>query len=120
MSNKETMQERLARLKQEKEQKKETVNSSVLSQLTHEEDSTPDFDKMTEEFKKIQANQEPGANEKYRKDTLYIKDSLYSAFNALCINRGDKKRYANEAPKLKSFHVSEVLIEPCTSGLESP
>ena len=92
------MQERIARLKREKEQAQAKENkTNMISQLTHEQDATADFKKITEEFTKLQENRQPGANEGYTKDTIYIKDSLYQAFNALCVNRGDKKKYVNAA-----------------------
>lgn len=92
------MQERMARLKREKEQAQaKERKTNMISQLTHETDVTADFEKITEEFTKLQENKQPGANEGYTKDTIYIKDSLYKAFNALCVNRGDKKKYVNEA-----------------------
>lgn len=97
MSNKETMKERMERLKREKEQMQPGDKSAVISQLAHEQDATADFEKITEEFKKFQENKQPGANEGYTKDTIYIKDSLYKAFNALCVNRGDKKMHVNAA-----------------------
>ena len=98
MSKKETMQERIERLKREKEaaQSKES-KSTIISQLANETETTTDFEKITEEFKKLQENRLPGANEGYTKDTIYIKDSLYKAFNSLCVNRGDKKMYVNQA-----------------------
>lgn len=97
-TNKETMQERMERLKREKEEaQKNNSKSTVISQLTHEADSTTDFEKITEEFQKLQENKQPGANEGYTKDTIYIKDSLYKAFNTLCVNRGDKKKHVNAA-----------------------
>ena len=100
MSNqRETMHERMERLKREKEAAKATEEqkTTLLSQLTHQTDATTDFEKITEEFEKLQENKQPGANEGYTKDTIYIKDSLYKAFNALCVNRGDKKKHVNQA-----------------------
>lgn len=96
MSKRETPQERVERLRREKEEAKRD-NKTIIAQLTHEQDATADFEKITEEFQKLQENKLPGANEGYTKDTIYIKDSLYKAFNALCINRGDKKKFVNEA-----------------------
>ena len=95
---KETAQERLDRLKREKEQaQNKTQKANMVSQLAHQQDVTTDFEKITEEFKKLQEEKLPGANEGYTKDTIYIRDSLYKAFNALCVNRGDKKKYVNMA-----------------------
>ena len=97
MSNKETMQERIERMKKEKEAAQNNNKTAIISQLAHEQDATVDFEKIKAEFAKLQEERDPGANEGYTKDTIYIKDSIYEAFNALCVNRGDKKKYVNQA-----------------------
>lgn len=99
MSNhKETAKERLERLKREKKEAKggETENTGLVSQLTHESDGEPDFALIAEKLKSRKEEEKPTTTETV-KFTIYIDKDVAQAFQALCVKRGDQRRYATEA-----------------------
>ena len=105
MSNqKETVKERLARLQREKEEAEakakaeagENDPASLVSQLTHETDGEPDFAQLAEKLKSRKEEETPASTETV-KFTIYIDKPVAEAFQALCVKRGDQRRFATEA-----------------------
>ena len=100
MDKKETAAERLERMKREKEAAKQQTkdNTDLVGQLTHESNGEPDFEELAEKLKKRQDEEKEGSvlsgAVKY---TIYIDSAVAEAFQALCLKRGDQRRYANEA-----------------------
>lgn len=97
MSNKETMEEIRERLRREKEAARAGVTKpEVVSRLAHES-SGPDFAKIAEDLKRRHEEEKHSLNEGHVKMTIYVEENIAAAFNALCIKRGDQKKYLNEA-----------------------
>lgn len=69
----------------------------VIQQIIHQEEETPDFSKIAEELALRHEEEKHSLNDGYVKDTIYIQEDIYKAFNALCVKRGDKKQFINEA-----------------------
>lgn len=102
MSN-DLIKQRLAAIEKQKkkeEKKRPDVDKSIV-------DGDAADNKLTEiavELKKRKDEYNPrskgsGFRDNYVKDTIYIERDIYEAFNALCLEYGDKKRYANQAFK---------------------
>lgn len=100
---KETVQEKLQRLKREKEEAaaKTDQGDSLVSQLTHEEDGSPDFTDLAAKLEERKAMEAKGENEGFVKMTIYVEESLARSFNALITKRGQQKEFVNQA--LKDF-----------------
>lgn len=96
--SKDKMKDRLAGLQQEKETIKGNPGK-VISGIINQEQDTPDFAKIAEELQRRHAEKAKSLNdpEEYVKDTIYIEKDIYTAFNSLCLKRGDKKKLINEA-----------------------
>lgn len=95
--SKNKINERLNQLQQTKGQL-DTNKTDFVNKLVNQEEESYDMKAIAEELQKKFSSEEPvSANSGYTKDTLYIEDNLYQAFNALCVNRGDKKKFTNEA-----------------------
>ena len=96
-NNRESVQERIERMKQQREASG-AGNNELVSQIAHESNGEPDFKDLAQ---RLQARhdevKEATPKKEEEKTTLYIDKSVYDAFRALCINRGDQKRYINEA-----------------------
>ena len=101
--NKETVQQRLERMKREKEEEKENnkEKADLVGQLTHETSGDPDFATIAEKLEERKAQEAKGENEGYVKMTIYIEENLARSFNALITKRGQQKEFANQA--LKDF-----------------
>lgn len=97
----ETVAERLERMRAEKEaakaQGKVDDQKDLVSQITHESDGTPDYEAIADFMEARHSEQAKGENYKHVKETIYIREDLSRAFNALCVEHGDKKRYVNQA-----------------------
>lgn len=96
---KETALERIQRLKREKEAAKEAEagNPDLVSQLTHESDGEPDFAELADKLKARQDEKKVYPRKGYVKYTIYIEEPIAEAFDALCLERGDQRRFASEA-----------------------
>lgn len=96
---KETALERIQRMKREKEaaQKDETGNPDLVSQLTHESSGEPDFAELADKLKARQDEKKVYPRKGYVKYTIYVEEPIAEAFNALCLERGDQRRFASEA-----------------------
>lgn len=69
----------------------------VIQQIVHQEEDKPDFEKIAEELAQRHEEEKRSLNQGFVKDTIYIQEDVYKAFNALCTERGMKKQYVNEA-----------------------
>lgn len=96
MSKNNKLQDRLAGLQQEKETIKGN-SGKVISGIVSQEQEKPDFAKIAEELQQRHAEEARSLNTGYVKDTIYIEENIYKAFNALCTERGMKKQLVNEA-----------------------
>lgn len=95
MSGKETVQERLARMAKEK--KEATTNKDLVGQLHHESDGETDFSKLAEKLEERKAKEAKGENEGHVKMTIYVREDIAKAFNALITKRGQQKEFTNQA-----------------------
>lgn len=94
----ESVQERLERMKREKEAaKKAAPTEELVSQLTHESNGEPDFAELADKLKARQDEKKVYPRKGYVKYTIYIEEPIADAFNALCLERGDQRRFASEA-----------------------
>ena len=97
MSKNNKINERLNSLQQKKEQFAHNGDKGELvSKIMNQEEEQIDMKAIAEALQE-QRPEQPGLNVGHTKDTLYIQDDIYQAFNALCVNRGDKKKFVNEA-----------------------
>lgn len=95
---KETAQERMERLKREREEAKAaTGGNDLIDQLTHESTGEPDFSELAKKLAERQATEAKGENDGYVKLTIYIQSDVAAAFNALITKRGQQKEFANIA-----------------------
>lgn len=94
MSNhRESAAERIARMKQAKQ---EAQPAEVMKDLTKEE-STDDFTEIVEKLQERKEQEAKGENDGYQKMTIYIRDDIAQSFNALITKRGQQKEFANIA-----------------------
>lgn len=78
----------------------QTHTADLVDQLAHEEPGAPDFAELAKELEeRKQANKKPSANENTVKFTIYVERDIALAFKALCIERGDQKKFATQAFK---------------------
>ncbi len=92
-----TAQERMARLMREREAKKKTGDSQIVGQLTNESTGEPDFSDIAHKLNERKKREKKGENDGYTKLTIYIRDDIAAAFNALITKRGQQKEFANQA-----------------------
>lgn len=90
------MEEIRKRMKREKEASRAQQTTEVVSHLAHEE-TGPDFSKIAEDLQRRHEEEKHSLNEGHVKMTIYVNEDIAKAFNALCIKRGDQKKYTNEA-----------------------
>ena len=69
----------------------------VIQQIIHQEEDKPDFEQIARELQQRHEEEKRSLNDNHIKDTIYIQEDIYKAFNALCTERGLKKVYVNEA-----------------------
>lgn len=97
---KETTQERLERMKREREEaakKTGDADNSLVDQLTHTDSGEPNFAEIARKLQERQEQESKGENEGYTKMTIYIRDDIAQAFSALVTKRGQQKEFANIA-----------------------
>ena len=83
--------------KPEDDQKQQKSHEELLKLLADQKDDTPDFETIAAELQRRHEEEKRSLNTGYVKDTIYIEENLYKAFNALCTERGMKKQYVNQA-----------------------
>lgn len=96
MSKNDNFKNRLESLQKDKDAIKGNPGK-VISGIISQEQETPDFAKIAEELQQRHAEEKRSLNDNYIKDTIYIEENIYRAFNALCTERGMKKQLVNEA-----------------------
>lgn len=73
-------------------------NADLVEQLAHEEAGEPDFAAIADKLKaNLDAEKEPSFLEGTTKFTIYVDNDVAEAFKALCVKRGDQRRYATQA-----------------------
>lgn len=102
MSNhKETVAEKLARMKRETGEAGTVdpiTNTDLVAQLTHEDAGEPNFADIAQKLQnRLDAEKEPSFLEGTTKFTIYVDNDVAEAFKALCVKRGDQRRYATQA-----------------------
>ena len=100
MSN-DLIKQRLAEIEKQKNEA-EKNRPDVVTSIVDGETADNKLKAIAEELKKRKDEYDPrakdgGFKDNYVKDTIYIEKDIYEAFNALCLEYGDKKRYANQA-----------------------
>lgn len=96
MSKNNDFKSRLANLEKDKEAIKSNPGR-VIGGIISQEQEAPDFAQIAEELQQRHAEEARSLNTGYVKDTIYIEENIYKAFNALCTERGMKKQLVNEA-----------------------
>lgn len=95
---KETVQQRLERMKRDQEAMKANESSAaIIDQLTHESDGDQDFREIAKKLRERKEAESKGENEGYKKMTIYIREDIAASFNALTTKRGQQKEFANIA-----------------------
>ena len=96
---KETTQERLERMKREREEaaKKAGEDGQLVDQLTHKSDGEPNFAEIARRLRERQEQETKGENDGYVKMTIYIREDIAEAFSSLVTKRGQQKEFANIA-----------------------
>ena len=94
--------ERIAQMQRAKEeaaaQGGTIEDSSLVDQLAHEDSGEPNFADIAERLKERQdTEKEPSFLEGTTKFTIYVDNDVAEAFKALCVKRGDQRRYATQA-----------------------
>ena len=102
MSKNRNALDRIARMQQAQEEAAlkgdTTLDSGLVEQLAHEDAGKPDFADIAEKLKERQdAEKEPSFLEGTTKFTIYVDNDVADAFKALCVKRGDQRRYATQA-----------------------
>lgn len=73
-------------------------HADLVEQLAHEDAGQPNFADIAEKLKERQdAEKEPSFLEGTTKFTIYVDNDVAEAFKALCVKRGDQRRYATQA-----------------------
>ena len=97
---KESVSEKLARMQRETGaagSTEITEKADLVDQLAHEETGKPDFTEIAKKLEERKAQEAKGENEGFVKMTIYIREDIADAFNALITKRGQQKEYANQA-----------------------
>lgn len=100
-NNKNRVADKLARMQRETGEvgaANQIHNADLVEQLTHGETDSPDFATIASKLKERKdAEKKPSFNESTIKFTIYVDADVAEAFKALCVERGDQKRYATQA-----------------------
>lgn len=94
-NDKESVQERLERMKRQKESAGAGVE--LVSQLSHESSGGTDFEELAQRLKERYDEKKVSKLDGTEKLTVYVDKDVAAAFRALCIERGDQRRYITAA-----------------------
>lgn len=101
MSKNRSALDRIEQMKREQEaaaKKNTAANTDLVEQLTHEDAGDPDFAAIADKLKaNLDAEKEPSFLEGTTKFTIYVDNDVAEAFKALCVKRGDQRRFATQA-----------------------
>lgn len=91
--------EQMRRAKEEAAAQGGTIEgSNLVEQLAHEDTGAPDFAAIAKKLNESkEAEKKPSFIEGTTKFTIYVDNDVAEAFKALCVDRGDQRRYATEA-----------------------
>ena len=106
MAKNDLLGNRLKALNEQKEalkQERPDVVQNIATGAAAEEEK-PDFMKMAEALE-AQKGERVSANEGFTKDTIYLKNDLYAAMQALCDKQGAKKAHVNAAYEMYLTHI---------------
>ena len=109
MANNDLLTNRLKELNKSKEvlkQEKPNVVQNIATGADLKEEK-PDFMKMAEVLE-AQKGEKKSLLEGAVKDTIYIREDLFKAMNAICIKQGDKRKHVNAAYEL---YLSKIYNE---------
>lgn len=100
-SDKKRVADKLARMRRDTDEvgaADQSAHADLVEQLAHEESGKPDFAAIAGKLKERQeAEKKPTFQEGTTKFTIYVDNDIAEAFKAMCVNRGDQRRYATEA-----------------------
>lgn len=100
-SDKKRVADKLARMRRDTDEvgaADQSAHADLVEQLAHEESGQPNFADIAEKLKERQdAEKEPTFLEGTTKFTIYVDNDVAEAFKALCVKRGDQRRYATQA-----------------------
>lgn len=114
MANKNLIAERLKAMNESKDELKQDNKPNIVQNIATGKEEKPDFEKMAEVLE-AQKEEKVSENSEYTKDTIYIRNDLFKAMNALCVRQGDKKRLVNQmyeeflTKKYKELHKDLVI-----------
>ena len=94
-NERESVQERLERMKKQKESA--GAETELVTQLAHESNGEPDFEELAQRLKERYDEKKVSKLDGTEKLTVYVDKDVAAAFRALCIERGDQRRYINAA-----------------------
>ncbi len=94
---KESVQDRLARMKREKEEAKDAAPAKLVEQLNHDNDASQDFTELAKRLEERKKKEAKGENDEHVKMTIYVRKDIAQAFNALITKRGQQKTFVNQA-----------------------
>lgn len=103
MANKDLISERLKKMNEDKAALKEG-KPNVMQTIATGEEEKPDFMKMAEVLE-AQKEENVSALQGATKDTIYIRDDLYAAMQAICVKQGDKRKHVNAAYEMYLTHI---------------
>lgn len=107
MAGKDLLQDRLKEIHKSKEVLKQEKPNVIQDITSAEKEIKPDFMKMAEVLES-QKGERKSELEDYTKDTIYIRNDLYAAMQALCNKQGAKKQHCNAAYEL---YLSKIYSE---------
>lgn len=96
--SKNKINERLKQIAKSKDESKQTqAQAEMRAHMTEQKDEAPDFAQIAADLQKYHEEEKHSPNDGHVKDTIYIQEDIAKSFNALCIKRGDKKKFVNQA-----------------------
>lgn len=100
-SDKKRVADKLARMRRDTDEvgaADQSAHADLVEQLAHEESGAPDFAAIAQKLRENQgAEKKPTFLEGTTKFTIYVDNDVAEAFKALCVERGDQRRYATQA-----------------------
>ena len=100
-SDKKRVADKLARMRRDTDEvgaADQSAHADLVEQLTHEDAGQPDFAAIAQKLRENQgAEKKPTFLEGTTKFTIYVDNDVAEAFKALCVERGDQRRYATQA-----------------------
>jgi len=95
MSEKDNAAVRLQRMKEQREAAKSSAG--IARQIVDETAGERDLEALAAKLKERQDRERHGENFGHVKMTIYVKEDVYAAFNALITRRGQQKEFVNQA-----------------------